>query len=170
MVSLKRTGGEGTGNITHWTCMAFHLWFSAEHEWQAPICFPTEFFWTGQSKWKGCCSYTIHKRESRFYIDIAVTHSMWENQDFIYAFCSYLHNILYNMLCKDIIQFFLTYVTSKSYKSSWFYNMLYRKNPVSCNICYITVFGYITGYVPYKKAILHDMPFWNPDPLLWGHI
>ena len=97
---------------------------------------------------------------------VAVIQSIRENQDFIYAFCSYLHNILYNMLCKDIIQFFLTYVTSKSYKSSWFYNMLYRKNPVSCNICYITVFGYITGYVPYKKAILHDMPFWNPDPLL----
>ena len=37
----------------------------------------------------------------------------------------------------------------------WFCNILYRENPVLCNICFITgcIFGYTTGYITPKSYI-----------------
>ena len=68
------------------------------------------------------------------------------------------------MLCKDIIQSFQTYVTSKSHKVHGFIICYIGKIQLvaTCNICYITVyrtiFGYITGYIPYKKLYYRLCP------------
>ena len=74
MVSLKRTGGEWTGNTTR---MAGHEWcFPRDFKLQPSrsgkcfICFLNRFYWTGQSNERKYCCYAIHVLESGLLVDI----------------------------------------------------------------------------------------------------